>query len=101
MMVVSFTRSKSLGISNFYGNKLERLLSEAELKPHAVQLEAHPYYTEKEVMDRVKEYGTRKSRRLFFFKGTRGEKFAICCAYQVYSLVNSFTFACFWKNDTP
>ncbi|MBR5040764.1 MAG: aldo/keto reductase [Clostridiales bacterium] len=51
-------KAKSLGISNFYGEKLDRLLNEVEIKPHVMQLEAHPYCTEKEVRDRVAEYGT-------------------------------------------
>ena len=51
-------KAKSLGISNFYDDDLEKLLKESEIKPHVMQLEAHPYCTEKEVRDRVKEYGT-------------------------------------------
>lgn len=50
---------KSIGISNFYGEKLERLLSEAEIRPHVIQLEAHPYCTEKESRERLAEYGTK------------------------------------------
>ena len=49
----------SLGISNFHGEKLEKLLEAAEIKPHVTQLEAHPYCTEKAIMDRLAEYGTR------------------------------------------
>ena len=52
-------KTKSIGISNFYGEKLERLLAEAEIKPHVIQLEAHPYCTEKESRDRLSEYGTK------------------------------------------
>ena len=51
-------KAKSLGISNFYGDKLETLLKESMIKPHVMQLESHPYCTEKEVRDRVAEYGT-------------------------------------------
>ena len=51
-------KAKSLGISNFYGDKLDNLLNESEIKPHVMQLEAHPYCTEKDVRDRVAEYGT-------------------------------------------
>ena len=36
-------KAKSLGISNFYGDKLETLLKEAEIKPHVVQLAAHQF----------------------------------------------------------
>lgn len=52
-------RTRSLGISNFHDEKLERLLEAAEIKPHVIQLEAHPYCTEKAIMDRLSEYGTK------------------------------------------
>ena len=52
------SKAKSLGISNFYGDKLDNLLNESEFKPHVMQIEAHPYCTEKDVRDRVAEYGT-------------------------------------------
>ena len=52
-------KAKSLGISNFAGKKLETLLSGSEIKPHVIQLEAHPYFTQKETRDRLAEYGTR------------------------------------------
>lgn len=52
-------KAKSLGISNMGGGKLEELLGAAEIKPHVIQLEAHPYCTEKEVMGRLAGYGTR------------------------------------------
>ena len=52
-------KAKSLGISNMHGEKLERLLNAAEIKPHVIQLEAHPYCTEHEIMDRLAECGTK------------------------------------------
>ena len=52
-------KTKSLGISNFDGEKLDKLLDAAEIKPHVIQLEAHPYCTEKEIMSRLSECGTR------------------------------------------
>ena len=52
-------KAKSLGISNMHGEKLERLLNAAEIKPHVLQLEAHPYCTEHEIMDRIAECGTK------------------------------------------
>lgn len=52
-------KAKSLGISNFHDDKLERLLSSAEIKPHVIQLELHPYCTEKTIMERLREYGTK------------------------------------------
>lgn len=42
-----------------YGEKLEHLLAEAEVTPHVVQLEAHPYCTERSYMNRMAEYGTK------------------------------------------
>ncbi len=51
-------KAKSLGISNFEGEKLEKLLADSEIKPHVIQMEAHPYCTEKEIRDRIAEYGT-------------------------------------------
>lgn len=51
-------KAKSLGISNFEGGKLEKLLADSEIKPHVIQMEAHPYCTEKEIRDRLAEYGT-------------------------------------------
>ena len=52
-------KARSLGISNMYGEKLEHLLAEAEVKPHVVQLEAHPYCTERSYMNHMAEYGTK------------------------------------------
>ena len=52
-------KARSLGISNMDGEKLEKLLSTATVKPHVIQLEAHPYCTEKDIMSRLAEYGTR------------------------------------------
>ena len=52
-------KAKSLGISNMDGEKLERLLSAAEIKPHVIQLEAHPYCTEKDIMAKLADHGTR------------------------------------------
>lgn len=43
-------RIKSIGISNFHGEKLGRLLAECEIKPHVIQLEAHPYFTDSETL---------------------------------------------------
>lgn len=50
---------KSIGISNFQGEKLRNLLANAEIKPHVIQLEAHPYCTEEEIMEQLKDCGTR------------------------------------------
>ena len=52
-------KARSLGISNFHGEKLERLLAEAEVKPHVIQLETHPYHIDHAVMKCLASYGTR------------------------------------------
>lgn len=52
-------KAKNIGISNFHGEKLQKLLDAAEIKPHVIQLEAHPYCTEDEIMKDLKPYGTR------------------------------------------
>lgn len=52
-------KARSLGISNFHGEKLESLLAEAEVKPHVIQLETHPYHIDHAVMKRLASYGTR------------------------------------------
>lgn len=41
---------KSIGISNFQGKKLKKLLDECEIKPHVIQMEAHPYYRDEETI---------------------------------------------------
>ena len=41
---------KSIGISNFRGEKLKKLLDECEIKPHVIQMEAHPYYRDEETI---------------------------------------------------
>lgn len=52
-------KARSLGISNFYGEKLEKLLEVAEVKPQVIQLETHPYCIQHETLDRLKAYGTK------------------------------------------
>lgn len=49
---------KSIGISNFHGEKLERLLVECEIKPHVIQMEAHPYFIDSNTMDMLKDCST-------------------------------------------
>ena len=41
---------KSIGNSNFQGEKLKKLLDECEIKPHVIQMEAHPYYRDEETI---------------------------------------------------
>lgn len=50
---------RAIGISNFGGKKLDALLAQAEIKPHVIQVEAHPYYTQAETMAKLADCGTR------------------------------------------
>lgn len=50
---------KAIGISNFHGEKLDKLLAECEIKPHVIQMEAHPYYIDTETMDKLAACNTR------------------------------------------
>ena len=52
-------KAKAIGISNFYGRKLKDILDHAEIKPHVIQVEAHPYCTQKALMKELAPYGTR------------------------------------------
>ena len=52
-------KARSLGISNIGGETLENFLAQIEITPHVIQLEAHPYCTEKEIMHQLVKYGTR------------------------------------------
>ena len=40
---------KAIGISNFEGEYIETVLKECEIKPQVIQVEAHPYFTQKEL----------------------------------------------------
>ena len=48
---------KSIGISNFQGEKLKKLLDECEIKPHVIQMEAHPYYRDEETISALAPCG--------------------------------------------
>ena len=52
-------KARSLGISNMGGEVLDNFLKQIDIAPHVIQLEAHPYCTERETMEQLKEYGTR------------------------------------------
>ncbi len=51
--------ARSLGISNFQGDKLEKLLAHADIKPQVIQLETHPYHVYDDIMTRLKGFGTK------------------------------------------
>lgn len=50
---------KAIGISNFQGEKLKKLLEECEIKPHVIQMEAHPYYRDEETISALDPCGCR------------------------------------------
>ena len=50
---------KSIGISNFYGERLDNLLNNIEIKPAVTQVETHPYYPQTEMKERLSEYDTK------------------------------------------
>ena len=52
-------KARSLGISNFHGEKLTRLLEAAAVKPQVVQLETHPYRIRQDVLDVLAPLGTK------------------------------------------
>lgn len=35
---------KTIGLSNFYGDRMEEVVTKAEIKPAVFQLECHPYF---------------------------------------------------------
>lgn len=52
-------KAKAIGISNFEGKYIEELQKEWEIVPQFIQVEAHPYYTQKELRDTLDKYGIR------------------------------------------
>lgn len=49
---------KSLGLSNFKKEQIEEILSETDIKPAFVQVEAHPYYPQNELKAALSAYNT-------------------------------------------
>ena len=50
---------RSIGISNFEGKYLDELEGKWEIAPQFIQVEAHPYYTQKELRKTLDKYGIR------------------------------------------
>lgn len=44
---------KSIGVSNFEGEPLQKILAECKIKPAIIQVEAHPYYPQTELKKRL------------------------------------------------
>ena len=52
-------KAKSIGISNFEGKYIAELEGKWEIVPQFIQVEAHPYFTQKELRKTLDKYGTR------------------------------------------
>lgn len=50
---------RSIGLSNFDGERLDNLLANATIKPQVMQVELHPYYQQKDLKAKMKPYGTK------------------------------------------
>jgi len=50
-------KAKSIGISNFEGKYIEELEPKWEIVPQFIQVEAHPYFTQKELRKTLDKYG--------------------------------------------
>jgi diketogulonate reductase-like aldo/keto reductase len=51
--------AKAIGISNFEGKYIDELQNKWEIIPQFVQVEAHPYFTQKELRNTLDQYGIR------------------------------------------
>ena len=52
-------KAKAIGISNFEGEYLAQLEQKWEIVPQFMQVEAHPYFTQKELRKTLDKYGIR------------------------------------------
>ena len=52
-------KTKSIGISNFEGKYIAELKTKWEIAPQFIQVEAHPYYTQKKLRETLDQYGIR------------------------------------------
>ncbi|MBQ9908448.1 MAG: aldo/keto reductase [Treponema sp.] len=50
-------KARSIGISNFEGKYIEELESKWEIAPQFIQVEAHPYFTQKDLRVTLDKYG--------------------------------------------
>ncbi len=46
-------KAKSIGLSNCEGEPLEKIMEIAEIKPAVIQVEAHPYFPQNELKERI------------------------------------------------
>ena len=52
-------KAKAIGISNFEGKYIEELQTKWVIAPQFIQVEAHPYFTQKELRETLDKYGIR------------------------------------------
>ena len=52
-------KAKAIGISNFEGKYIEELQTKWEIAPQFIQVEAHPYFTQKELRKTLDHFGIR------------------------------------------
>ena len=52
-------KAKAIGISNFEGEYIAELETKWEIVPQFIQVEAHPYFTQKELRKNLDKYGIR------------------------------------------
>ena len=50
---------KSIGISNFYGEHLDDILTKCTVKPAVNQVETHPYFDQRDLVKKLEPYGTK------------------------------------------
>lgn len=50
---------RAIGLSNFDGERLDKILDAATIKPAVMQVELHPYYQQQALKERMAQYGTK------------------------------------------
>lgn len=53
-LAVAMGKVRAIGLSNFESDRLEEVLSFAQIKPAVLQVECHPYYQQAELKERIK-----------------------------------------------
>ncbi len=56
---VKFGKVRAIGLSNFDGECLNKILEVATIKPAIMQVELHPYYQQQALKEKMKPYGTK------------------------------------------
>lgn len=47
---------RAIGLSNFYGERMEEIVAKSNIKPAVFQLECHPYYQQKILKNNMKQF---------------------------------------------